>query len=554
MARLMIVESPSKAKHIQHMLGSDYRVIASFGHIRDLPEKQMGVEKPKYAPQYEITSKSKDTVAKLKREAQYADEIILASDPDREGEAIAWHLREALGLKPGTYKRVTYNEVTETALKAALAKPRDIDMKLVAAQEARRVLDRLVGYRLSYPLCKALNGRFSAGRVQTPVVRLIVEREDEISSFKSTKHFGVVLHTEFGFDADWDTRPFVTEEKPYVTDRMLAMTAASVKTVTVVDQSTKKSNRRPQPPFTTSTMQQTASTKLKMGSDKTMAAAQELFEGGLITYHRTDSVSLAAEAIEAIRSYASKIGLPLPKTPQVYKSKGNAQEAHEAVRPADPFKEYPTETLSGQKLSENAKKLYRLIHDRAIACQLADKVDEVTTLVASGTADEREFKYGAKAVRNLERGYTALTGFDDDDDKVSEMPPLKKGQVIAIKKGEITDKKTNPPPRYSESSLLQALEKLGIGRPSTWASILTNILSKEFIKADSKRQFTPTDNGVRLIRRVDTTTFASIDFTATMEEHLDMITRGESRFIDVVSTMDEILDNDLKIIVEGKTA
>lgn len=560
--RLIIVESPSKAKHIQHYVEPGDRVVASFGHVRDLPKKEMGVERPNYVPTYVPTEKGARTLSQLRKEMYGVDMVILASDPDREGEGIAWHLREALKLKPGQYQRVTYGEVTKSAIQHALANPRDIDMKLVAAQEARRVLDRLVGYRLSFPLGDAINAgldwekrqerQASAGRVQTPVLRLIVEREEEINKFKSTKHYSVILTTEFGFDATWDTKPFLSDEKPYVTDRLLAMQAASPRTITVMEQATKRRTRRPNPPFTTSTMQQVASVRLKINSTKIMDAAQKLFEAGAITYHRTDSVNLASEAVDAIRAYAKSKGLPLPDKPQVYENKESAQEAHEAVRPVDPTILRADGYPKGKDLTIDALRLYEIIHERAIACQLADKVDDVTTLVAVGEVQGKEFQYQAKAVRNVEPGFTVLTKVDEKDESV-DMPPLEKGQVIKVDKGEVKDRKTNPPPRFTEATLLAQLDKLGIGRPSTWAGILANITGKKFIHIDKKSlQYSPTQLGKDIIDRVRPTTFAGIDFTSTMEHHLDLIAKGKSRFVDVVQVMDEIIDEDLEIIRTGK--
>lgn len=375
MTTLMIVESPSKAKKIGQMLGREYRVVASVGHVRDLPPKSMGVAPPDFRPEYEPTDSGKKALAKLRKEMKGCDRILLATDPDREGESIAWHLKEALRLSDSRIARVTYNSVTESAVKEAIKNAGKINMRLVAAQEARRVLDRLVGYTLSFPLSDAIGDRASAGRVQTPTLIILAERDRAIKNFKPTKHFTATLTTEPGFDAEWITKPFVTEDAPYVLDRSIAEKAASAKAIVVDSYEQKKVARKPPAPFTTSVMQQAASAKLSMSAKDSMAAAQKLFENGLITYHRTDSTYLEPDSIKAIREVLKAKGLPIPDKPPVHKSKAGAQEAHEAIRPTDPTLANPTGSLVSNK-----RRLYHLIHKHTLASQMANKIERVTTI------------------------------------------------------------------------------------------------------------------------------------------------------------------------------
>jgi len=434
MTTLMIVESPSKAKKIGQMLGRDYRVVASVGHVRDLPPKSMGVAPPDFRPEYEPTDSGKKALSKLRKEMKGCDKILLATDPDREGESIAWHLKEALRLPEKKIARVTYNSVTESAVKDAIKNAGKINMRLVAAQEARRVLDRLVGYTLSFPLSDAIGDRASAGRVQTPTLIILAERDRAIKNFKPTKHFTATLTTESGFDADWITKPYVTEDKPYVLDRSLAEKAASARSIIVDEYAQKKVARKPPAPFTTSVMQQAASSTLSMSSKDCMNAAQKLFENGLITYHRTDSTHLEPDAVKAIREVLKEKGLPIPDKPPTHKSKAGAQEAHEAIRPTDPTNSNPTGSLGS-----NERRLYDLIHKHTLASQMANKIERVTTIKAHAEIDGQRFDYQAKATEVLEKGYTALTGRGKDDEPVVTLPKIEKGEAIAVGEGRVID-------------------------------------------------------------------------------------------------------------------
>ncbi len=492
MTTLMIVESPSKAKKIGQMFGRDYRVVASVGHIRDMPPKSMGVAPPDFRPEYEPTDSGKSALTKLRKEMKDCDHILLATDPDREGEAIAWHLKEALRLSDSKIARVTYNSVTESAIRDAIRNAGKINMRLVAAQEARRVLDRLVGYTLSFPLSDAIGERASAGRVQTPTLMILAERDRAIAKFKPTKHFTAVLTTEPGFEATWNTKPFVTEDQPYVLDRSLAEKAAGVSSIIVDSYEQKKVARKPPAPFTTSVMQQAASAKLSMSAKDSMAAAQKLFENGLITYHRTDSTYLEPDSIKAIREVLKSKGLPVPDTPQSHKSKAGAQEAHEAIRPTDPSNDNPTGTLG-----PNERRLYALIHKQTLASQMANKIERVTTIKAHADVDGQRFEYQAKATEVLEKGYTALTGQGADDEPAVTLPKIEKGESIPVSEGKVVDKKTSAPPKFKEGSLIKELERLGIGRPSTWAAIIQNIFGKNCIRTDEQGVLCPDRVGLQ---------------------------------------------------------
>lgn len=336
-AKLLILESPGKVKKVQEILGSGWKVAASVGHVRDLPVKEMGVAAPDFKPQYLPTDRGKEVLSRLAGLAKNAEEVFLATDPDREGEAIAWHLQDALKLKNA--KRVTYAEITESAIRAALSVPRSIDMALVAAQEGRRVLDRLCGYLVSGPLSNAAGEKLSAGRVQSPAIRLVVEREREIKVFASTTHYGVELTFENvdnitdGWKASWVVKPWIEDGQEYLLNKSLAEKTAALRTLDVLDCTESESRTAPPAPFTTSTLQQSASSSLKFTPKQTMQLAQRLYEQGAITYMRTDSPNLSQEAVQSIRAFCESQSWPLVETPRQWKSKEGAQEAHEAVRP-----------------------------------------------------------------------------------------------------------------------------------------------------------------------------------------------------------------------------
>lgn len=548
MANLVIVESPTKAKEVGHILGSNYVVRASMGHIRDLPGKELGVDLETFAPSYVPSDRGKKTIAQLKKLASDAEIVYLATDPDREGEAIAWHLEQALRLNKTKTKRVTYNEVTETAVKNAFKEARGIDYNMVRAQEARRVLDRLVGYVVSPALWESGQKGLSAGRVQSVALRLIVERDREIRSHNKRKHFGAVLSFtgyEPEFQAEWVTKPFANEDG-LVLDRELAEKAASIKDVRVANYSQEKRKKNPSAPFTTSTLQQTANAKLNLPSSKTMQIAQKLFEAGRITYMRTDSVSLSEDAINNVRDFAKSKNLPLPAQPNQHAGKSaNAQEAHECIRPTDMF-------FEGDDLDDEQRALYQLIHKQTLASQLAPALLLHTkiTFKAVEAIDEICFEYVSNAVEIIQPGFMTVMG------KVEEtfVPALDDGSTHTAEHGKVVEKETKPPSHFTEGTLTAALEKKGIGRPATYASIIDNIKRKKYVVLQGKK-LVATDLGdklVQILRPSDEQgcTFMEYEFTSELEEKLDEIARGESHYRQTIGAAYTVIETDTEKVSE----
>ncbi len=473
---LVIVESPAKAATIQKFLGPDYQVAASFGHVRDLPKKGMSIDiEHNFEPSYEVGADKKKVVAGLKKAAKGAT-VWLASDEDREGEAIAWHLCSALGIDPKNTKRIVFHEITKPAILEAVANPRSVDVGLVDAQQARRVLDRLVGYELSPVLWKKVRPGLSAGRVQSVAVRLIVEREREIEGFESTAKYKVTAEFEVGdslLKAELTSRlGSLTEVK----DLLKGLVGSSY---SVESLATKPGTRNPAAPFTTSTLQQEASRKLGFSVRQTMTVAQRLYEAGLITYMRTDSVNLsqtalAAAAIEITKRYGKQYA-----EQRSYKTKSaGAQEAHEAIRPT----EFGRDSMTGDS---GQRRLYELIWQRAIASQMATAKLEKTTVTVAPTNNAARFSAAAEMVMFDGFLKVYLEGRDDEDEDSDLLPPLKKGQALPLK--QIIGRETfnRPKARYTEASLVRQLEEMGIGRPSTYAPTISTIQDREYVlKAD----------------------------------------------------------------------
>lgn len=558
MTNLLIVESPNKAETIQSILGAaGWKVAASYGHIRDLPQRELGVDTDSFELQYELGDRGKKVVSYLRTLIKGADAVYLATDPDREGEAISWHLKDALGLAERDYWRVTFNAINEKTIKAAIAQPRKIDMGLVHAQEARRALDRLVGYMVSPVLWDRLGPTASAGRVQSPAVRAVVERENEIEAFRPTKHFGASVSFAGGaWSAAWDSRPFLQEGEEYNLDAGLAATAAACRTFRVQASETKEQREAPPAPFTTSTLLQAASAKLKFDPDKTAKLAQSLFEGvkgsdhGHISYHRTDSTNFSDESIAEIRQLAGELGMEVPEKPRRFKEKGDAQGAHEAIRPTD-----LSVREAGQTDDERA--LYKLIWERAIASQLADALYSVNTLDLVATDSERDFLFRARGRELVKSGWRAVTAIDatseSDDDAAEDdaagggsVPSLEQGSSIEAESGKVLNKVTVAPPRYTEAALVKKLEDLGIGRPSTYASIMKNIRDRGYVVIE-KRKLLPTPLGRELIASLLTADFAFIEygFTRNMEGELDVIAEGNGDYASVVSGAYQGLASDI---------
>jgi DNA topoisomerase-1 len=554
---IVVVESPSKAKTINKYLGDKYKVLASFGHVRDLPPKDGSVRPDDdFAMSWEADERGAKHMGEIARALKGAKTLYLATDPDREGEAISWHVRAMLddknALKGVNVLRVTFNEITKTAVKAAMAAPRDLDQPLIEAYLARRALDYLVGFTLSPVLWRKLPGSRSAGRVQSVSLRLICEREAEIEVFRAREYWTIeaALTTPTG-------APFAARLTHYqgkkleqfdLNDEAKALAAkaavqAGAFTVAQVDK--KRTKRYPPPPFITSTLQQEASRKLGMSSQQTMRTAQQLYEGvdiggetvGLITYMRTDGVQLAKEAVTAIRAQIKAEFGPdyVPVAPREYISKAkNAQEAHEAVRPTDI-------TLSPAKaaryLNKEQSRLYELIFKRAMACQMqAAELDQTSVDMTDGKGQTLRATGSVLAFDGFLKLYHEDTDDAAEDDEASKiLPPINKGDPLKTAKVDATQHFTQPPPRYSEASLVKKMEELGIGRPSTYASILSVLRDRNYVRLEARR-FIPEDRG-RLVTAFLTSFFAryvDTGFTASLEEQLDDIAEGKANWRDVL--------------------
>ena len=552
MPKLVIVESPAKAKTIGKYLGRGYKVTASMGHVRDLPASTLGIDVENgYTPKY-ITIKGKQKLVKeLKAEAKKCDGVLLATDPDREGEAISWHLANILGLDPAAPNRVTFDEITKKGVKEGMAHPRAINIDLFNAQQARRELDRLVGYKLSPFLWKKVRRGLSAGRVQSVAVRLIRDREIEIENFKPDEYWNIdaLLHPQ-GEKGEFTARLAATADgkKLTVTDKQQAdavLAALDGKDYTITKIEKGKRRRQPAPPFITSTLQQDASRAFGFSATRTMRAAQTLYEGvdiaghgtvGLITYMRTDSLRIAAEAQAAAKTFiADRWGESyVCKTPRKWKSRSAtaAQDAHEAIRPSMP--ELTPDEVE-QSISGDTAKLYRLIWSRFMASQMADCIQD--TVSASITAGAYLFR--ASGFRVSFDGFTALYEESTDDTKKKEtaLPPLEEGQKLALKKLTADQKFTQPPPLYTEATLIHALEENGIGRPSTYAPIITTIVDRGYVEKDQKKlKTTPLGQAVNTVMMEQFPDIVNVKFSADMEKKLDVVEAGEA---DWVKTIDE---------------
>ncbi len=522
--KLFIVESPAKAKTIGKYLGSEYIVKSSVGHVRDLPKsnkKAIDIEAG-FIPHYEVDPKKANVISELKNYAKKASDVILATDPDREGEAIAWHLLDELKLK--NYERVTYHEITKEAIFDALQHPRKIDMNLKEAQEARRVLDRLVGYDLSGVVWKKVRYGLSAGRVQSPALRILVEREREIINFKPVPYF--VLHGEFLHDKK---NKLVAESKDIFDvkkeDLLKEVVAARASDFLVRDKKVSIASRATRAPFTTSTLQQTASSRLGMQPSRTMRAAQKLYEAGLITYMRTDSVTLSADAQKNICGFVVKeFGQDFVQS-NIFKTKSkNAQEAHEAIRPTNIF-------TKNVKIGNDENRLYDLIHSRTVTSQMKDaKVERTHIEIGS---DKLSNRLNLDGQRIIFPGWLKADPDGAGGDVI--LPKIEIGDRCELEKLDIIDKETQPPNRFSEAGLIKELEKRGIGRPSTYASIISTIETREYVEVVNKA-LKPTDTGMVVSEFLENNfmKYISDDFTAHMEDDLDEIAEGKKEYVKVL--------------------
>ncbi len=558
---LVIVESPAKARTIQKFLGRDFSVDASMGHVRDLPKSELGVDLDHdFSPKYVIPRDKRSLVKELKELAKSAQAIYLATDPDREGEAIAWHLATAIAANGKPVRRIEFHEITKEAIQRAVKAPRTIDMKRVDAQQARRILDRLVGYNLSPLLWKKVRRGLSAGRVQSVAVRLVVEREREIEAFNPVEYWTVEAELaktaakvskkasfQAGLVQAMGKKPELANQED--SQRVLADLEGAV--YRVADVRVKEQTRAAAAPFTTSTLQQEAGRKLGFTAKRTMAVAQQLYEGldigsegsvGLITYMRTDSTQLAESAVLEVRRFIEERYGPenVPENPRVYRTKSKlAQEAHEAIRPTSAFRE-PVGIK--QHLSSDQFKLYDLIWKRFVACQMASARYEVTTVdvAARGAQTQGDYLFRATGSLVVFPGFLSVyrEGRDDeeqDEDTQKPLPELASGEDLQLVRLFSDQHFTQPPPRYSEATLVKAMEEKGIGRPSTYAPTLSTIQERGYVERVAK-QLRPTELG-RIVNDLLVENFPDVidvDFTANMEEKLDEVASGDRPWVPVV--------------------
>jgi len=482
---LVIVESPAKAKTIEKFLGKDFRVVSSFGHVRDLAKKNLGIDiKNDFSPQYEIPKEKAKVVGELRKAAAESRNIWIASDEDREGEAIAWHLARVLNLDLNTTKRIVFHEITKDAISDAIMHPRLVDMNLVNSQQARRILDRLVGFEISPVLWKKVQPALSAGRVQSVAVRLIVEREREIIAFKSESSFRIngVFKTNLSEAENNQIRAEAAKRFPGEKDAVKFLELCNAAEFRVADVAVKPGTRSPAPPFTTSTLQQEAYRKLGFSVSQTMAVAQKLYESGKITYMRTDSTNLSKLALAKSREVIiAGYGEKYSRTRQFKTKSKGAQEAHEAIRPAYP----DTVTITG---NQNEKKLYELIWKRTIASQMADAEVERTTITIAMNNSQVTFSATGEVVKfdGFLKVYTESTDTENGDEEKSIIPPVKKGMELFYNTISASQKYTSPLPRYTEASLVKKLEELGIGRPSTYAPTISTIQNRGYVLREDR--------------------------------------------------------------------
>jgi len=561
---LVIVESPAKAKTIKKYLGRDFEVLASYGHVRDLVPKEGAVDPDKgFAMKYQVLDKNERHVESIAKNLRKAKALYLATDPDREGEAIAWHLKEILAergdLDGKDVHRVVFYEITRNAIREAVGQPRGLSLELVNAQQARRALDYLVGFNLSPLLWKKVRRGLSAGRVQSPALRMICEREEEIAAFVAREYWtleGEGSHSSQSFPLKLieyggqkvEQFSFTSEAEAREVERTLRAAAGAGSDgsgeLRVIAIDRKQRRRNPAPPFTTSTLQQEAARKLGFNARRTMRLAQQLYEGqdigegsvGLITYMRTDSVSLAAEAVHEIRAVAARLygAAEVAEEPRVYKTKSkNAQEAHEAIRPTSAA--ITPADVEG-KIEEDLYRLYSLIWKRAVASQMSHALfDTVAVDALAGPDGEQRHLLRANGSTLVKPGYIAVYQEGTDDMKADDadhvLPPMEVGDGVRLTALAAEQHFTEPPPRYTEASLVKALEEHGIGRPSTYASIISTLQDREYVEMDSKR-FVPTDIG-KIVHRFLTQHFhryVEYGFTAAMEDELDAVSRGEEEW------------------------
>jgi len=544
--KLMIVESPAKIKKIKPCLNSDWVVKGSAGHIRDLPDDEMGFEPPEFNPKYVAIKDKRKTIRELQSLVDEADEVYLATDLDREGEAIAYHLEQTLGLfKP---KRITFNEITQTAIDNALKNVRTIDYDLVKAYEARRVLDRIIGYYISPKLSDKAKIPLSAGRVQSVCLKIIVFREREIEQFVTERYYELVLELENGIKTTLDIKPWT--DKDHIYNESVIDVLSEIKSVEATEITTDPKNDFPRPPFISSTLQQSAYKVLGFSPKKTMDCAQKLHELGAITYHRTDSPNLSIDGFNMIRNWLESNDLPYADQPKKYSSKASAQEAHEAIRPSN---------INTEKVSEDkdVQALYGLIRERAVASAMPPAIDKITVCKFESTTEintasnNGKAEFSAKAsvvVDNSWRDFVKLEPKESKDTLIPSMPKVGENYNCST---SVQNKNTKAPKRFNEADLVKALERLGIGRPSTYAAILENIKTRKYIKVgrDKKDKFiTPLPIGIAVVDALDTMSFMNVQYTNIVEEYLDKIAKGEGDYRTLVTKVHNTVESEIDSI------
>ena len=559
MSDLVIVESPAKAKTIKKYLGKDYEVVASMGHVRDLPKARLSVDiKNNFAPKYDIIKGKEKLVKELKSLAENSDNVYLATDPDREGEAISWHLAYILGLPDDYCRRVEFNEITKSGVQNGMSHPRAINTDLVNAQQARRILDRLVGYKLSPFISQKIRRGLSAGRVQSVALRIIVDRENEIRKFKPEEYWTVDAkfipkgsRKAFSASLYSDKNGKIKIQNAEQADKIEADLEGAEYVVTKVKHGTRK--KSPAPPFITSTLQQEASRKLGFQSRRTMKVAQELYEGvdiegmgatGLITYMRTDSLRISNVAIDEVTKYIEQAygSEYLPAKPRLFKSRKNAQDGHEAIRPSMPSLE-PDKIKSSLTLDQY--KLYKLIWSRFTASQMAECVQKTT----QADIEANGYTFKASGYYVSFPGFTALyvEGKDEAEEKSSQLPELEKDMPVRLKELKKNQHFTQPPARYTEASLIKTLEEYGIGRPSTYAATITTLTSREYVKREAKT-LVPTELGevITKLLKERFPNIVNVKFTAEMEEELDSVENGDVNWDELLAEFYSDFEQTLK--------
>lgn len=559
MSDLVIVESPAKAKTIKKYLGKDYEVVASMGHVRDLPKARLSVDiKNNFAPKYDIIKGKEKLVKELKSLAENSDNVYLATDPDREGEAISWHLAYILGLPDDYCRRVEFNEITKSGVQNGMSNPRAINTDLVNAQQARRILDRLVGYKLSPFISQKIRRGLSAGRVQSVALRIIVDRENEIRKFKPEEYWTVDAkfipkgsRKAFSASLYSDKNGKIKIQNAEQADKIEADLEGAEYIVTKVKHGTRK--KSPAPPFITSTLQQEASRKLGFQSRRTMKVAQELYEGvdiegmgatGLITYMRTDSLRISNVAIDEVTKYIEQAygSEYLPAKPRFFKSRKNAQDGHEAIRPSMPSLE-PDKIKSSLTLDQY--KLYKLIWSRFTASQMAECVQKTT----QADIEANGYTFKASGYYVSFPGFTALyvEGKDEAEEKSSQLPELEKDMPVRLKELKKNQHFTQPPARYTEASLIKTLEEYGIGRPSTYAATITTLTSREYVKREAKT-LVPTELGevITKLLKERFPNIVNVKFTAEMEEELDSVENGDVNWDELLAEFYSDFEQTLK--------